>query len=446
MLFEKINEIRNTQGTNAKLEKLKEFSLDEDFKKVLFYTYNPFYLYYVIKIPKIEYSHNPNANIKDMFSLLDDLRTRKYTGNMAIDKISNLIHNSIKENGELFKLILGRDLKMGINTTSINKIIPGLIPDFTVMLADSGVDLKKVVDKDKWVYVQKKSDGKRCICICEKENDITNINFYARSGKEINNLYKHKGLIGSITAIREAYLGEDFVLDGEIIIENEDGSDVNRQYSNGLIGKKDLEIKEVERFTYVVWDIISLDSFKLDNNHITYEERYYTLLNVIKPFKNLKIIPTFVSTNEEDIMKITNKFIEQGFEGSIVKTPYHYYQRKRSKNWIKLKCILECDLKVVNYNYGNIGTKYENMMGALICESEDGLVKVDVGTGYSDEQRGTFTKEGLVGTIITVQYNQIIQNLSGEYSLYLPRFVEKREKTEADTLSKIINESKYMKK
>lgn len=321
---------------------------------------------------------------------------------------------------------------MGINTTSINKIIPNLIPTFDVMLAESGIPLEKLLEENKWLYVQKKSDGKRCIAIC-KENSVE---FYARSGKPIDNLAEHEILINSILCIRNTSLPFDFVLDGEVIIENDDGTDASRQYSNGLISKKDLSKQEVERFSYVVWDVISLYDFINNCNKIEYEDRYYSLINSIKSFKNIRVIPTFTATTKEKIEEITSNFIDNGFEGSIVKTPNHYYQRKRSKGWIKFKEIQEADLKVVGYKYGNAGTKYESMLGSLICESEDGVVKVDVGTGYSDDQRKEI-KESILGSIITVRYNQIIQDINGNYSLYLPRFVEVREKTEADTLSKI---------
>lgn len=432
-IFDYINNIKNTQGTNAKLDLLKEYSKDSVFQKVLFYAYNPFYNYYIRKIPKTNNQWSALGDYQSMFDLLDDLRTRKYTGNAAIEKVSNFIKHSPEHISNVFTLIVGRDLKMGINTTSINKIIPNLIPTFDVMLAESGIPLEKLLEENKWLYVQKKSDGKRCIAIC-KENSAE---FYARSGKPIDNLAEHETLINSILCIRNTSLPFDFVLDGEVIIENDDGTDASRQYSNGLISKKDLSKQEVERFSYVVWDVISLYDFINNCNKIEYEDRYYSLINSIKSFKNIKVIPTFTATTKEKIEEITSNFIDNGFEGSIVKTPNHYYQRKRSKGWIKFKEIQEADLKVVGYKYGNAGTKYESMLGSLICESEDGVVKVDVGTGYSDDQRKEI-KESILGSIITVRYNQIIQDINGNYSLYLPRFIEIREdKDVADTLSKI---------
>ena len=90
----------------------------------------------------------------------------------------------------------------------------------------------------------------------------------------------------------------------------------------------------------------------------------------------------------------------------------------------------QVDLKVVGIIEGT--GKYEGMMGSVSVESSDGKLKVDVGSGWNDEQR----KNGIeVGSIITVEANDIITNRSNDtFSLFLPIFVEERlDKTEADS-------------
>lgn len=433
-IIDYIKTIRETQGTNDKLDLLRDYMKDETFRRILFYTYNPFYNYYIRKIPDVTIgSGSAETSFEDMFGLLDNLRNRKFTGNLAIGEVANFIKTSPAKLAEVFILILGRDLKMGISTTSINKVYPNLIPTFDVMLADAGIPVDKLLKDNEWVYVQKKSDGKRCIAIC-RDGDIS---FYARSGKEIENLSRHGELKNSIATLRNCYIKHDFVLDGELIIEKEDGTDEDRQISNGLIMKKNLPKEEVERFSFVVWDILPLENFQNDSDNTPYEERYYTLINNIKWFAKLKVIETYVATTPEKVLEITNDLMARGFEGSIIKTPYHYYQRKRSKEWIKIKAWNEADLRIVGYKYGNFGTKYESMLGSLICESEDGLVKVDVGSGYSDEIRQK-TDKSVIGTIISVKYNQMIKDVDGNYSLYLPVFSEFRtDKDGADSLEKI---------
>lgn len=435
--LDKIIQIRNTKGLNFKMYRLRALANDDIFKKILLYTYNPFFLYHIAIIPPYEKSQDNTFTLDDMFTLLDNLKSRKITGNTAKDYVSNSM--SMMDDGlcELFKLILTRDLKMGINVTSINKIIPNLIPSFNVMLADSGKTAREMCRESSWLYIQKKSDGKRCITIVK--DDL--IEFFARSGKEIETLNDHTPLIDNLSELRKTVFKYDFVLDGELVIINKDGSDADRQYSNSLINKKSLTKDEIEQFTYIVWDILPLNEFEHDSNKTQYEQRFNTLTSGINnESKALKTIETHIIKEASEAIKITNNYISSGFEGSIIKTPHHFYERKRSKHWMKYKSILDCDLEVIGFNYGKAGTKYESMLGSLDCQTSDGLLKVSVGSGFTDVQRRKITDD-IIGDIIEVQFNKVSKDVNGDYSLFLPVFKSIRtdEKQEANTLEDVLS-------
>ena len=78
------------------------------------------------------------------------------------------------------------------------------------------------------------------------------------------------------------------------------------------------------------------------------------------------------------------------------------------------------------------------MLGAIVCESSDGVVKVKVGSGFSDEHRKTFWKENLLDKIVAIKYNSRIKNKTGEQSLFLPIFVEIRDDKDVADSSKVI--------
>lgn len=91
---------------------------------------------------------------------------------------------------------------------------------------------------------------------------------------------------------------------------------------------------------------------------------------------------------------------------------------------------------------GGKGTKYENCLGALYCESAEGSIQVSVGSGFSDEFRKKFYEEykdkPIKNLFIDVRSNGIIQAGDESWSLFLPRFVEIRtDKDEADTAQMI---------
>jgi len=108
------------------------------------------------------------------------------------------------------------------------------------------------------------------------------------------------------------------------------------------------------------------------------------------------------------------------------------WENKRAKHQIKFKGELECDLLVTETVEGT--GKYEGMLGAIVCETSDGQIKVNVGSGFNESQRQTLKKEDLIGKVVAVKYNARIKNKLGEESLFLPIFVEVRDdKDNADS-------------
>ena len=108
------------------------------------------------------------------------------------------------------------------------------------------------------------------------------------------------------------------------------------------------------------------------------------------------------------------------------------WQDKRVKHQIKFKGELECDLKVVGFEPGT--GKYVGKLGALICESDDGIIKVKVGSGFNDEDRESIKEQDVIGKVVAVKYNARIRSKSEDESLFLPIFLEiRQDKTQADS-------------
>ena len=91
-----------------------------------------------------------------------------------------------------------------------------------------------------------------------------------------------------------------------------------------------------------------------------------------------------------------------------------------------MKAELSTSLRVVGYQTGS--GKYEGLLGALVCETEDGKVRVNVGTGFSDELRKELIPDNTLDKIVEVLYNaRISKKNGGKDSLFLPRFIGFRE-------------------
>jgi ATP-dependent DNA ligase len=177
-----------------------------------------------------------------------------------------------------------------------------------------------------------------------------------------------------------------------------------------------------------IWDHIPYMYFTSGECPTPYKERFARLQAADK----ISIVPNFIVEDIEEAQAKFKEYYDQGEEGIILKDMHAPWENKRSKSLIKFKGELECDLKIVDVEDGT--GKYEGMLGALVCESEDGIIKVKVGSGFNDEDRKKIKKQDVVGKVVAVKYNSRIRSKHEGESLFLPIFVEIREdKDKADS-------------
>jgi DNA ligase-1 len=133
-----------------------------------------------------------------------------------------------------------------------------------------------------------------------------------------------------------------------------------------------------------------------------------------------------VFTDEIEFRDFNKQMVTEGFEGIMIKDPNGKWEGKRSVAWLKQKPFIEVSLAVIETEEGtgrNVGK-----MGALVCEgTEDGkLIKVNVGSGFTDKDRDEFWQCKVDGQVIEVRADAITQNQDGTYSLRFPRFMRFR--------------------
>ena len=447
MSYPVLKELRDTTSTNEKQVILEKHKDDLLFKKVLYYTYNPLFNFYVKKFKK--YKSGILYIEDDMFNVLDKLRKREVTGNSAVALVEDMYEHLSEENRELFDLILKRDLKAGINKKLINKVYGDLIPVIPYMGAIA-FDEKKVTklfkDFDE-VISEIKYDG-MFINIIKEGNDIYTL---SRSGKDLalENIFKN------------IEIKNDYVFTGELLVEG-----FNRYIANGMLNSystiqkklkenskekllKDLEkfetrykigFEEVEKRIYVMaWDIIPLADWKKGKCNLTLLQRKEILLDVSSNISKINPVKFKIIENEIEAKKEFIKRKNEGEEGIILKGISAPYKDGKPNFQIKYKIIMDVDLVMKGFEFGNPGTKYENVINRVICESQDGIVKTQV-SGFTEADMDFFTsnKEKLIGKIATIECSGLSQDKEGNFSLLHPRFIEVREdKTTGDDLQKI---------
>lgn len=127
--------------------------------------------------------------------------------------------------------------------------------------------------------------------------------------------------------------------------------------------------------------------------------------------------------------------LDKGHEGVIVKKWDAPWSFDRSDNWQKLKPSESLDLRVAGITAGT--GKHADRLGAFILETEDGVRLGNVGTGFSDEERGEYDTEDMIGKIVEVTAEELQETDDG-YGLRFPRFEAIRsDKEEADDLERV---------
>jgi ATP-dependent DNA ligase len=284
---------------------------------------------------------------------------------------------------------------------------------------------QKLVDKIQWpAMVQLKMDGMRFNAVVRDGQ----CEFKSRNGKTID-------LLGNLEKkFVELANGIDTVFDGELLVKDESGT-LNRQTGNGILnkaGKGTITNTEAAMVHATIWDVIPYMYFIDSYCPTPYKDRFARL----KEADKISIVPNFVVENIDEAQAKFKEYYDQGEEGIILKDMNAPWENKRSKALIKFKGELECDLKIVDVEDGT--SKYEGMLGALVCESEDGIIKVKVGSGFNDEDRKKIKKQDVLGKVVAVKYNARIRSKHEDESLFLPIFVEIREdKDKADSSGSI---------
>jgi DNA ligase-1 len=394
--------------------------------------YDPMITFGVKKVPIFSGPDGQGLPWAAFKQLAYSLAKRELTGHDARDAIELALSASTREQwNDWYRRILIKDLRCGISETTVNKMLlkankaEWVVPLFECMLAHDGAKHEsKIVGKK---LLEPKLDGVRVITIINADNKTATM--YSRNGKILENF-------GHITTAIEANINlfeRSIVLDGEMV------SSSFQALMKQVHRKSDVQSEDAR---LMLFDIMPLSEFQAGKS-VLGQKRRSALLRSMKPvFDNiggLDIIPQKEVDLDEYVGELEFKqynkdAIEAGFEGIMVKDVNAVYECKRSRSWLKMKPFIEVSLTVLETEEGT--GKNVGKMGALVCEGEeDGkLIKVNVGSGFSDQDRDEFWQCRVDGQVVEVRADAITQNQDGTYSLRFPRFLRFRGFTAGEKL------------
>jgi len=419
-MTEKLKTLSQITGKNDKIQFIKDNREDNEFLTLLNLRLNPFHSYKIKQELYIPDNEDTSLTLKEFTNHCMKLNEAAINQELR-DETAHMLSRAHNYDQEILHGIITKSFTLGVSEVSVNKAM-GMkyIPTFDVMLASPMKDNIKFP-----TIAQLKLDGVRVIAIKEDYN----VTLFTRQGRKL-----YFPLIEK--AVRELVGEDDLVLDGELTHSQRTlvSGTCNKNMKSGYQEGSD------DFLLYTVFDEMTVEQFATQSCDVVQSERTKSLERRfvgVTPHR-IELVKSQIINTPEKLKGISNEYIAAGEEGVIAKDPNALYAFKRSTAWQKLKAINSTTLRVVGVAGGK--GKRKGKVGALICESEEGTVKVNVGSGLSDELIDVFTAVPPIDKFIEVHYNVLIENDEG-FSLFLPRYVETRiDKTEADTFRKMEGE------
>jgi ATP-dependent DNA ligase len=266
--------------------------------------------------------------------------------------------------------------------------------------------------------IEAKLDGLRCLIY--KDPDTKRYIALSRQQKFYNN-------VGYILNELKPLLDAGFVLDGELLAGDVGtGTDWNKTIS--VVHTKSKHPGTASLKFYVFDMLTNSEAFKKRGSVIGYKERRLRMLNALRKYvpraKFTRPVERFKVKQPEDIHRVFQDLISQGYEGGMAKSDRGMYGFEgKPAPWFKLKPIETFDYKITGIQMGK--GKYTHTIGAVEIDVDG--AKTFVGSGIDDKVRAEmwdlYRKGKLIGMTAEVSFQE---KTLGKGRLRFPTFIRLR--------------------
>lgn len=414
-----INALQNAHGSLKKQEVLRLGSENEHFRKLLYYALNPMLTYKIseqrLRTP-VEYDPAITVTMLDIFDICESLSKRKALDDATVYQVCVFVQNLCPPHEtEFYTKLLSKTLRLGVTAKTVNKVIPGLIPEWEVQQAYP-ID-EHPIKAGTWFTLTQKLNGVRATYYKGK--------LVARSG------IPYEGL-GHITDVLDAISNVSYVFDGELTLLDKGNLSDNEAFrkATGIINS---DSGDKTAICYTIFDCLTTQEFDRGESNVTYKQRR-KFLDAISTTgivgTSVFILPALYSgTDQSKIWKLLDQMVAEDKEGIVANLDVPY-KRRRHAGILKIKRFYAMDLPIIGCEEGS--GRLAGTLGAFVLDYRGNELRV--GSGFSDEQRTVFwrDRDGLIGTLCEVKYKDVTSDkTTGARSLQFPVFVSLRtDKTE----------------
>ena len=395
--------------------------------------YNPYITFGVKQIPDSLGISDADNPWDEFTELTRQLAYREVSGHDARDAILQLSERFDSEEWNMFLApILRRDMRCGISSTTINKIVKKTeyeIPIFSCQLATNSEGRPEMKGIKR---LEPKLDGVRVLmAVGFPDYGGINVVCYSRNGKVFENFQHIEEQIETYADHLRKAVGVNnggFVLDGEI---------VGNSFQELMRQARRKEDVQNDDSAFHIFDVIPIEDFLRGHWNAQLSKRL-AILEKMKPYidqmANVELLPHIqVDLDTDEGQKALHKYAQDmvaaGYEGIMIKDLDAPYECSRSKSWLKWKPTITVDLQVIGVEEGTGRNK--GRLGALVCAGNDHGkdIVVNAGSGFSDGDRIKLWEDRnfVFGRTVEIMADAITQNQDGSYSLRFPRFVRFRD-------------------
>lgn len=421
-ILDELENIGSRLEKDAILQKNKDNDLLRDtFKAAL----DPYVVYHVNKFSLTKSHKQSNSSYDEQLRnflvfIATKLATRELTGNAAKQAVSDMISNMSPKCSKWAQRILLRNLRCGVQDSSVNKVWPKLVVKFSCALAqtidatvtENDFDLRQQLVFP--VRVEPKLDGLRCIVI-KRAGTVT---AYTRNGTVLDTIPK------ILSAIENASI-DNVVLDGECM-----GEDWNESASVLMSSKNK---KDDSNIGYYVFDAMSIEEWLASKSKLPLSKRVELVDDLVKKINNEKVsqVSGITVKSVDELREVYEACLDEGYEGVMIKDLSVEYLFKRSDALLKLKPVATYEGVIVSSFNGRDNTRLANKFCGFNILLQNGVVS-EVGGGFSDVLRAEIALNGVDSYIGKIVEAEGQPPLTKDGKIRFPVFLRFREESDVD--------------
>jgi len=432
-----IDILEQLESNNSRLfkEELLESQVINDLlKKVFIAAGDPYINYYVNKfeMPKAEGIGADDLVLEHFLEdIYEKLSTRKVTGKAAKDLVVRLFTDMTGPQQKWCQRILLKNLRCGVQSTTVNKVWAGAIVGFSVQLAET---LKTRYEEGKGIivcepvmyptWVEPKLDGLRCVAV-KHYGEVT---MFTRNGTVLETLPRIKSLL-------ESAPWDEFILDGEVMGETwNDSASVVMSHKKG---------KDDSKMVFHVFDALPFSDWHDQESHLDLEDRLELVKELVSKIGDPVVaqVQGRLIKNQEELLTSYLHDTDAGYEGIMVKDLVAPYLFKRSSNIRKMKPIATYEGVIVGHYEGRRGSKREGLWGGFEVVLPNGVV-TRVAGGFTDKMKAEVNVDpnSWIGKVVEMEGQpdpQTGDGLTQDGRVRFPVFIRTRDQRDVD--SKVID-------